>query len=462
MEGDDHGLFAFQRRVVDWALATERCAALLDPGMGKTLIFLSWCDRLLALNPRGVILVLAPLATGSQIVAQAAAMRLQNCVVQTRAMPPRPTDLDAFGGRGLVAVANHEKAARFSGAMAGYVGVVVDESSELRSASLQTALRGSRGVRFRLCLSATPAPGGDFSELAAHAAFLGRGTLEELSARFFKSSSRLALREGAESAFAEWMLSWSAWARSPAELGFPQDADRFRLPPVELRALPAPSRNLHDRVAAVARHVTGPCVVWCSRNAESVALAAALGEGAAELTGAVSLEQKELLLERFKAGAIRVLVTKHSLTGHGLNWAHVSQHVFFSLPSSPALFFQMLSRSLRYGQTAARVEATVVGEDDRAAAEALVQGERVHALHSIVRERMALRWADGATLERLLAPSDRFQRHETDKATLVQWEGAAAITRFVAPGGAALVAFAMPPGLEACCLFIWCLFIYLL
>lgn len=93
-----------------------------------------------------------------------------------------------------------------------------------------------------------------------------------------------------------------------------------------------------------------PWVVWTNLNDESSALAAAI-PGAVEIRGSDKEERKEEILRDFAEGRIRVLITKPSLTGFGLNWQHCADTIFVGLNDSFEQVYQAVRRFWRFGQT---------------------------------------------------------------------------------------------------------------
>jgi SNF2 family DNA or RNA helicase len=88
--------------------------------------------------------------------------------------------------------------------------------------------------------------------------------------------------------------------------------------------------------------------VWCNLNDEGKRLAKAI-RGAAEVSGADSEERKEEVFRGFIAGDVRVLVTKPTIGGFGLNLQHCAHETFF--PShSYEQYYQAVRRCWRFGQ----------------------------------------------------------------------------------------------------------------
>src|SRR5690606_18648558 len=126
---------------------------------------------------------------------------------------------------------------------------------------------------------------------------------------------------------------------------------------------PVEASTLQERIAArrdtVAERVEAaagvtpadrPFVWWCNLNAESEALAKAI-PGAVEVRGSDSERDKERKLIDFSEGRIRVLVSKPSICGFGMNWQHCADTGFVGLNDSFEQFYQAIRRFWRFGQT---------------------------------------------------------------------------------------------------------------
>jgi len=111
--------------------------------------------------------------------------------------------------------------------------------------------------------------------------------------------------------------------------------------------------SVAERVAAVADLVNSsrdPWLVWCDLNSESEALRKSIPD-AVEVKGSDDAETKERRLMDFTEGRTRVMVTKPSIAGWGLNWQHCAHMAFTGLSDSYEQFYQALRRCWRFGQT---------------------------------------------------------------------------------------------------------------
>ena len=166
--------------------------------------------------------------------------------------------------------------------------------------------------------------------------------------------------------------------QSPADLGF--DAAAYDLPPLQVEehrievdakpvegslfALEASSLaerrdakrgSLEARVAACAELVNSdrqPWIVWCELNDESDALKKAIPD-AIEVRGSLDADEKEARILAFSEGRTRVLISKSSITGFGLNWQHCSRMAFVGLTDSYESYYQAVRRCWRFGQSKA-------------------------------------------------------------------------------------------------------------
>ena len=166
------------------------------------------------------------------------------------------------------------------------------------------------------------------------------------------------LKGHARHIFWQWVVAWGALIRKPSDLG--HDDSLFNLPPLHMiehtvdTSMPtngalfameaqtlserrdARRFSLEDRVKACADAVNGdlqPWIVWCDLNAEGDALRAAIPDGV-EIRGSDDAEVKERRLIDFAEGRIRVLITKPSIAGFGLNWQHCARMAFVGVTDS--------------------------------------------------------------------------------------------------------------------------------
>ena len=358
-------LFDFQHDLVRWALRRGRAAIFASTGLGKTRMQLTWADTVARHTGKPTI-VLAPLAVADQSVREGTEIGI-GCV--------HARDQSAASGR--VVVTNYERLHLFDARAFG--GVVLDESSIIKhhdAKTLRILLDTFSRTPFRLCATATPSPN-DYTELGTHAEFLGICSRAEMLSEFFchdgGETQDWRLKGHAREIFWKWVASWGALVRDPSDLGY--DGSRYVLPPLRVHEhiqSTAPidgmlfaeeAKTLSDRRAARRASMSGraaecadivnatddPWVVWCDFNAESEALTKSI-RGSVEVRGADDSDVKEERLASFAAGKSRVIVTKPSIAGFGLNWQHASNMAFVGLTDSWEAYFQAVRRCWRFGQ----------------------------------------------------------------------------------------------------------------
>ena len=262
-------------------------------------------------------------------------------------------------------------------------GLILDESSIIKhhdAKTLRILLEAFAQTPWKLCATATPAPN-DYTELGTHAEFLGICSRPEMLSEFFThdggETQTWRLKKHARAEYWRWVASWAALVQKPSDLGY--DDGGYALPPftVHQHTMAADQQAVLDsgqlfafeaqtlmerraarkssvgaRVAAVAARVAGddePWIVWCDLNAESEALVAAI-PGAVEVRGSQTIEEKERRLRAFADGQIRVLVTKPSIAGFGLNWQHCARVAFVGVTDSWEAYYQAVRRCWRFGQ----------------------------------------------------------------------------------------------------------------
>jgi SNF2 family DNA or RNA helicase len=72
--------------------------------------------------------------------------------------------------------------------------------------------------------------------------------------------------------------------------------------------------------------------------------------GAVEVTGAMTVDQKTKNIMAFTHGEARVLVSKASVCGFGMNWQHCNNMIFAGMDDSFEKYYQAVRRCHRFGQ----------------------------------------------------------------------------------------------------------------
>jgi superfamily II DNA or RNA helicase len=359
-----------QKVAIEYALDKGRASLFLDTGLGKSLCELEFA-RECAEETGKPSLILTPLAVAGQMVREAEKFNID-------ARQIREQDEVGQG----VMVANYERLQKLDPDCFG--AIVLDESSILKSFAGQTRAKlqeAFRDTEYRLCATATPSPN-DHMELGNHAEFMGVMRQQEMLSKWFINDTSTAsqdwrLKGHAVDDFWQWVASWSRCATLPSDLGgddtgyilpeidrqihvvkrdITKDVDQgmlFAIPEMSATSFHKEKRMTIDERCAKAAELANhdkPVTVWCETNDESTMLAGMI-DGAVEVQGSLSADEKEKRLLDFADGKFRAIVTKPKLAGFGVNWQHCAHAVFASISFSYEQHYQAVRRSHRFGQT---------------------------------------------------------------------------------------------------------------
>ena len=389
-------LFDFQSAIVEWACKRGRAAIFADTGLGKTAMQTEWA-RQVTEHTGGMVLIAAPLCVAQQTVEESAkfGIHIQYC--------RKPEDIHQ---NTHIVITNYEMLTHFN--PDDFVGIVLDESSILKSQTSKTRaliIEMFQRTPYRLSCTATPSPN-DHMELGNQAEFLGVMTAVEMLAMFFVhdggDTSQWRLKGHGKTRFWEWMATWSICIRNPADLGF--DGSAYELPGIRMREhiveatepldgqlfsgiaqtlterRDAKRKSMVERISITADLVNShnrPAIVWCHLNDESKALTAAIPD-AVEVTGSMTADEKETAIMAFTHGEKRVLVSKASICGFGMNWQHCHDMVFAGLDDSYESFYQAIRRCHRFGQRHV-VDVHLVSAESEGAVKANLERKQAQA-----------------------------------------------------------------------------------
>lgn len=417
-------LFDFQRHCVEHNIRCGSGGLFLDTGLGKTACELEWA-RQCAERSNGRALLLTPLAVARQVEREGKRFGYKIRVIREQ----------DEAGEGIN-VCNYDRLEKLKPESFG--AIALDESSILKSFTGKTTralINLFADHRYRLSATATPAPN-DHMELGQHGEFLGIMPSNEMLMRWFISDQtemgRYRLKHHGVESFWDWMASWARMAQSPEDLGF--DGSRFKLLPLNVQmvktenAAPVDGGDLFGvsqlsatdmhrvkrqtaegraRAAAelVLSEASEPWVIWCDTDYEADAIMAALKgvSGVVEVRGSFSADKKEESLEAFADGSARILVTKPSVCGFGLNWQHCARTVFVGRSFSYEAWYQAVRRFWRFGQSREVLCFVVVAEGEDAIGRVI---DRKANDHSSMKTAMAKAMRRASQVAQVKAPYD--------------------------------------------------------
>jgi superfamily II DNA or RNA helicase len=354
-------LFDFQKDIVKWALKRGRACIFADCGMGKTPMQLEWAKHV-----PGDVLIFAPLAVSEQTIGEGEKFGVH-------------VEYSGDGiKRGKVTITNYERMEKFN--PSDYNAVILDESSIIKSynGKYRTELIDKWSVvPYRLACTATPAPN-DFMELGNHAEFIGAMKRTEMLSMFFihdgGETSKWVLHGHAEDKFWEWVCSWAVMIQKPSDLGYSDGG--FILPKLNIKNItikileaaegflfPMEAQTLGERqrarresidarskeLAKIVNNSKDQWVIWVNLNDEGDTITNMI-PGAVQVSGSDSNEKKIKAIHEFLEGNTRVLVSKVSIFGYGINMQNCHNTAFLGLSDSYEDFYQAVRRNWRFGQ----------------------------------------------------------------------------------------------------------------
>lgn len=371
-------LFGFQEFLVSWAIKKGRAAIFADCGMGKSLMELVFGHNVVMKTNKPVLL-LTPLAVGEQMLEEANKFEIEANILNRGDYPKK-----------LINITNYERLHYFNSD--DYGGIICDESSILKNfkgTRKSQITEFMRKIPYRLLGTATAAPN-DWAELGTSSEALGylgymdmigefftnkQNSAALLSGRFFRQEKWNLRSWAAQGPFWQWVASWSRAIKKPSDLGYddngfilpeliqnetlinarnPKEGMLFDIPAVgfhETREVKR--RTLQERCEAAAQKVSQHDIsmVWCNLNSES-SLLHKLIPNSIEIKGSDSEQKKVEAARWFCKGkeSKRVLISKPSIFGFGLNFQHCNHMTYFPTYSYEQ-YYQATRRLWRFGQT---------------------------------------------------------------------------------------------------------------
>lgn len=362
-------LFLFQRDIVEWALQLGKAAIFCGCGLGKSISQLAWADAIVE-HTGGKVLIVAPLSVTQQTYGEGVKFGVETRVTKTSEV----LDSDR------IIITNYESLHKFSAA--DFMGVVLDESSILKGQSSATRaqiIEMFAKTQYKLACTATPSPN-DYMELGNHAEFLGVCSSAEMLATYFThdggDTSKWRLKGHAKREFWKWVSQWAVTIEKPSDIGYSDDG--YDLPPIEYHehvvdVVMAPDEgqlfkieatdlmdrrrsrrnSIGDRVSKCAELVNNSdeqWLVWCELNDEGDDLEDAIFE-CVQIAGKDSDDKKESKMAGFIDGTHRVLISKCSIAGFGINLQNCHNIAFVGMSDSYEQLYQAIRRCWRFGQT---------------------------------------------------------------------------------------------------------------
>lgn len=392
------GLFDYQRAIAKLAIIKRKFAVFAECGMGKTCILTEFARHAAdSLPPEKCVLIVSPLMVVKQTLAEVQKFYGDSLPIEYISAKRLSSWLKKRDGS-RIGITNYE-ALREDTPQGRLGSLIVDESSYFKSHYGHwgtTCVRLGKGLRWKLALTGTPAPN-DRIEYALHAVFLDAfPTVNAFLARFFvnrgHTDNRWELKPHALKPFYTALSHWSIFLTNPATYGWQDNVEN--IPPINVHIHNVPltqqqqdlvykktgmffltkiggiaSRTVISQIAkgnykgkdvdtnkpAYIRQLIDSwpeesTIIWCLYNREQEMLEKTFPD-AASITGSTPPAERERLIDDFKAGRRKVLISKGKILGFGLNLQIATRQIFSGLQDSYESYHQCVKRSNRIGST---------------------------------------------------------------------------------------------------------------
>lgn len=383
--------FDYQGDCVRMALDRKKFAIFADCGLGKSIMYFEYARHVLKMRPGKSVLIITPSMVVPQMLDEYAKFYGESIEsVSAANLSKWLANTD-----GKIAVTNWE-AMKDGLDGSNLAALIADESSILKShygKFGQAVIELGQGVEFKLCGTGTPAPN-DRIEYANHAVFLDRfPTVNSFLAKYFinrgQTQERWVLKPHALKPFYRSLADWSIFLVNPGTYGWKDNCETLPEIKVHVHNLDMTesqnqavrdltgkmfatdpggitSRSAFSRIAkGIDGHETvkydfikslvdswpdRSTIIWCWFNPEQDILQR-LFPDAASIQGSTPMDKRIELIDDFKAGRRKVLISKPKVLGFGLNLQIATRHIFSSLIDSYEQYYQAIKRSNRIRST---------------------------------------------------------------------------------------------------------------
>lgn len=387
--------FDYQADIAAMAIRKRKFAVFADCGLGKTIIYFEWLKALrpiLKASRQGALMLSPPMVI-EQTMEEAERWYGDRLPIERVDSGDVSNWLRTCKGK--VGITNYEC---FRNPIErGQLGAIVADESSLLKSHYGTYGSGvidlGRGVEWKLAGTGTPAPN-DRIEYANHAVFLDQfPTVNSFLAKYFvnrgQTQERWALKPHALEPFYRSLSAWCIFLTNPATYGWKDNCET--LPPIRVNVIDVPmtdeqsarvrsetghlfahraggitKRSTLSRIAKgldgtatnkyeflrqmLAEQPNRSTLVWCWFNDEQDRLAEMLPD-AGSIDGSTPHAKRLSIVNDFKAGRTKILISKPKVLGFGLNLQIATRQIFSSLIDSYEAYYQAIKRSNRYGST---------------------------------------------------------------------------------------------------------------
>lgn len=373
-----------QREMVLWMCRMGRAACFASFGLGKTVIQLETV-RQVRHYAGGMGLIVAPLGVRGEFMRDAAMLGIELKFIRT---------IEEAEDSSGIYITNYETVRDGKLDPRAFTVSSLDEAAVLRgfgsTLTFREFMRVFDGIRYKFIATATPSPN-EYIELLAYSAYLEVMEVGEGKTRFFKRDStkadKLTLHAHKEREFWLWVSSWALFVQTPSDIG--GDDTGYALPELRVHWHEIPAEHaggqkdehgqsllfdaqamglqgaakekresIERRVVKVKEIIDNSldpqCVIWCDLNSEQDQVGKMLkaeGISMSSLYGAQSIDEREKLMDEWRAGERRAFLSKPQMYGSGCNLQRCHTMIFTGIGFRFADFIQACHRIHRFQQS---------------------------------------------------------------------------------------------------------------
>lgn len=387
-------LFDYQRDITALAIQKRKFAIFADCGLGKWLMICEYVRHAVEATGKRALVVMPLLCIQQQLEET---NRFYGDSLSMEFVPSGEVGEWLSQPGSGIGLTNYECFRKEI--PPGNLGVLVlDESSTLAQhygKYAQGCLTLGKGVPWKLSCTGTPAPN-DRIEYASQAVFLDiHRTTNEFLARYFvnrgQTQNRWELKPHAIKPFYRDLSHWCIFLSNPATYGWKDNSEN--IPPIHVSiervtlteeqraAVQAETGCLfaneiggitsRSKMARIAKGIGDSniptnkpayiktlvdswpeesTIIWCKYNDEQSQMEK-LFPDAASISGSTPIPRRHELIEEYKKGQRRILISKPEIMGYGLNLQVCTRMVFSGLQDSYLLYYQAVKRANRVGSS---------------------------------------------------------------------------------------------------------------
>lgn len=377
-------LLPHQRDIVQWAIRGGRRAVFAQFGLGKTIIQLEFCKKVIS-HQGGKALIICPLGVKQEFAHDATEILGYKAPTYVKTMAEiQQCDND-------IMITNYERVRDGDIDVTFFTATSLDEAAVLRSfgsKTYQEFLKKFNGVRYKMVATATPDPN-KYKELIHYAGYLEVMDTGQALTRFFQRDStkanNLTLYPHKEEEFWLWVASWAVFVGKPSDVNPLYSDEGYDLPPFEIRyhkldtirekpledrdgqtklfdnAAMSLSSEAHIKSESIPQRVAkakeiidsqpdDTYLIWHDLEEERHEIKRQI-DGVTEIYGSQDIDVREQRTIDFSEGKIKRFATKKILSGSGCNFQkHCHRAIFLGIDYKFNDFIQAIHRIYRFLQ----------------------------------------------------------------------------------------------------------------